>query len=263
MIKPARMLIVSFVLIINSFAESPDKNGWYIFKWIEKPSASGPSKDALPKDKTRFNLITSFAEKEGTKSFIKTQSQLREGDVIAYRMRKWQARKKILKGDLSKISYRLLKYGHLAIVIADPDNPKKLRVFSSESFKGPNIRENIMSLATHDWDCYRLDKWGQVDISRLHEFVKISREKAGKWYGYDFSGMFGLWNSNLQPDSPRNIGHDYICSTVVLAALYYSGLELDAYQRHGIADIVTPYQVVQSRGRLTANPGVQINVKIR
>jgi hypothetical protein len=99
------------------------------------------------------------------------------------------------------------------------------------------------------------------DVGRMREFVSLSRARGEDWYGYDFSGMFGLWNSNLKPDRPGSIGHDYICSTVVVAALYYAGLQLDAIQRGGIADVVTPKQVVTSRGHFIPLPEVEIRLE--
>ena len=82
------------------------------------------------------------------------------------------------------------------------------------------------------------------------EFVEKSQEKAGTWIGYDFSGMFGVWNSNLRPSEAKAIGHDYICSTVVAAALYYAGADMKVSARAGWLDLVSPRQVVMSHGRL-------------
>ncbi|MEJ2407549.1 MAG: hypothetical protein P8171_25460, partial [Candidatus Thiodiazotropha sp.] len=164
-------------------------------------------------------------------------------------------------GDLAKLGYGLLKYGHLAIVVDEQGDSGKLRLFSSESFKGPNTREDIATLKEHSFDVYRLDKWNRVDVQRFHEFVQLAKDKAGKWYGYDFSGMFGLWNSNLRPTRAEEIGHDYICSTVVVTALYYGGVELDAIQRNGIADVVTPLQVVASKGRVIDSPKGELVVE--
>lgn len=246
------LLALCAVLIVPAWAADapPEKGGgWYILRWLEKPDSNGESVKAKPEDRTEFQYIKSFDRKEGDAGFNGAKQQLRAGDVIAYRLPKWEARKQIfLKLDLTKLGYRLLKYGHLAIVVDDPANPGKLRVFSSQSFKGPNVREDLDTLRDHDWDAYRLDKPGRLDVARLNEFVKLSQEKAGKWYGYDFSGMFGLWNSNLRPTKEDEIGHDYICSTVVLTALHYAGVQLDASGRKGYLDLVSPYQVVKSKG---------------
>lgn len=193
-------------------------------------------------------------------AFTQLLGQLREGDVIAYRMAAGEARKKILTGDVAKIGYRLFKYGHLALLVNDPATPGQLRIFSSQSFQGANLHEGLDTLSTHTFDVYRLDKWSRVDKTRINEFVQLALKKAGHWYGYDFSGMFGLWNSNLVPSKPDEIGHDYICSTLVLTALYYSGLELDAYRRGGLLDIVTPAQVVESKGRLVTPPEGTLDV---
>jgi hypothetical protein len=253
-------------LMFNALAVSaeegagpPKGGGWYILRWVETPDTNGVAKEIKPEDRTEFKYVHSYERTNGDAGFAEAGKQLREGDVIAYRLPKWEARKQIfLKLDLTKIGYRLLKYGHLAIVVDDPANPGKLRVFSSQSFKGPNVREDIDTLRDHDWDVYRLDKWERVDVNRLREFVKLSQQKAGHWYGYDFSGMFGLWNSNLRPTKPDEIGHDYICSTIVLTALHYAGVQLDATARKGWLDLVSPYQVVKSKGRLVTPPSITL-----
>lgn len=112
-------------------------------------------------------------------SFGERKSMLREGDVIAYWMKKDEAHKAVSKGQLSKIGYRLLSYGHLAILVKDPADPNKLLLFSSQSFQGPNTKERIDTLKDHSWDAYRLDQWDRIDTDRLHEFVALAKGKAG------------------------------------------------------------------------------------
>jgi hypothetical protein len=247
------------LLAVNVQAE------WFVLRWIEKPAKNGPSTKVERKDRAHFLRRASYNHlKESVETFITRKSELREGDVIAYKLDKKHARRKIfLEGKLNIIGYRLLKYGHLGMVIKDPKDPSKLLLFSSHSFVGPNVKEDLDTLITHSWDCYRLDKWDRVDKPRLYDFVSKVRERAEAWYGYDFSGMFGLWNSNLQPEKPSKIGHDYICSTVIVAALYYSGLELDAVQRDGVLDLVTPKQVVSSDGRFIPLPEIELAVETK
>lgn len=244
-------MVLLVALLPLAYGDDPDEpKGWFILRWVEKTNPRGPSSESTPVETTSFSRVLAFEEADGVDAFTKLQPQLREGDLIAYHLEKGDARRAILKGQLNKVGYRLLKYGHLAIVVEDPEQPGQLRLFSSQSFKGPNTDEAIETLATHSWHAYRLDKWDRLDTDRFHEFVREASARSGNWRGYDFSGMFGLWNSNLQPTSPEEIGHDYICSTVVAAALHYAGVELDAVQRGGLADLVSPQQVVGSKGRL-------------
>jgi hypothetical protein len=90
--------------------------------------------------------------------------------------------------------------------------------------------------------------------------VRVAVARAQGWKGYDFSGMLGLWSSNLRPRSPREVGQDYICSSIVAAVFYYSGLELDAIRRQTL-ELLTPQQVVSSRGRIVALPRVELVVE--
>lgn len=254
-------IICLFALVACASNNHDQKNqGWHTLRWVEKPAARGVSQQADPKDRTQFDLVTSFDQAE-PKSFESRKATLREGDLVAYWMKKGEARRAIFKGNLNSIGYRLLSYGHLAIVVKDPENKNRLRLFSSQSFKGANIREDIDTLKDHSWDSYRLDQWNRIDRKRLYEFVEVAQSKAGHWAGYDFSGMFALWNSNLKPDHSHEVGHDYICSTVVVAALYYSGLELDAVQREGLLDLVSPKQVVTSKGRIIPVPEVELKTE--
>jgi hypothetical protein len=241
-------------------AKDTKNEGWHTLRWIEKPSSRGVSQQADPVNRTRFDFVTDF-DQQDPQSFDARKAELREGDLIAYWMKKRAARHAIFRGNLNSVGYRLLSYGHLAMVVKDPDDPNKLVLLSSQSFKGANIKENVETLKDHSWNSYRLDQWDRIDKSRLREFVKLSSAKAGHWAGYDFSGMFALWNSNLKPDHAEHIGHDYICSTVVVAALYYSGLELDAVQRGGLLDLVSPKQVVTSKGRIIPVPDVELKVE--
>ncbi len=238
-------------------ANNKPSQGLEMLHWVEKPASQGASHQADPKDRTQFDLISSF-DQERPNTFESRKATLREGDLVAYWMKEGQARSAIFTGNVNSIGYRLFKYGHLAIVVKDPENKNKLRLFSSQSFKGVNIREDIDTLKDHSWNSYRLDQWNRVDQMRLYEFVELAQARAGNWAGYDFSGMFALWNSNLKPSHAHEIGHDYICSTVVVAALYYSGLELDAVQRNGLFDLVSPKQVVTSKGRIVALPKVKL-----
>ncbi len=239
------------LLLVGAYPAQAEAE-WFILNWMERPASRGPSTQAQPEERIEFLHVFSFDKKKHDDvGWTTTRSLLKEGDVIAYRKEAWEARKEIfLAGQLNVIGYRLFKYGHMAMVIKDPDDENKLRLLSSWSFHGPNIQEDLDSLRDHSWDAYRLNRWDRVDKRRFYEFIHLVREKAEKWYGYDFPGMFGLRNSNLRPGKPEEIGHSYICSTVIVAALQYAGVELDAYQRFGVGDIVTPLQLVSSPGRI-------------
>ncbi len=250
-------MLISAILALAGCSTSRPKGVWGL-RWIERPAVDGPSKHAAPEDVTRFSRVVTYDHHKDVARAPVVTGSLVEGDVVAYWMSTAEARFKVLTGRLNAIGYRLFVYGHLAIVVADPDHPGELRLFSSESFRGPNCAEGLATLATHSFDVYRLDRWDRVDVGRLHEFVKLARAKGNHWYGYDFSGLLGLWNSPLRPGRPRDIGHDYICSTVVVAALHYAGVALDAVRQNGFADICTPKQVVSSHGCIVPPPEIDL-----
>ncbi|MGE4550701.1 MAG: hypothetical protein AAEJ57_04875, partial [Opitutales bacterium] len=188
--------------------------------------------------------------------------KLQIGDVIAYRKEKWRGRREIFsQGKLTVVGYRLFKYGHLAIVAEDPENPEHKVLFTSQSKIGVNIDEDVDTLRIHNWDAYRLDKWDRVNEERFRQYVNLCRKAAGHFFGYDFTGMFALWNDNLRPTEKSNIGSEYICSTAVLTILYYAGFESDAIRRDGWLDLVTPYQVVKATGRFIPLPASGVTEK--
>ena len=181
-------------------------------------------------------------------------SQVKVGDVIAYRKEKWSARRELFaEGKLTVIGYRLFRYGHLAIVVEDPDNAGKKVLFTSQSRKGVNADEDLNTLRSHNWDAYRLDKPHRLDLKRLRAGVRRCMNRAGHFFGYDFTGMFALWNEDLKPESLRDFGAEYICSTSVVTLLYFAGFESDSTPRQGM-DLVTPYQVVRAKGRFIKPP---------
>jgi len=237
--------------------EQSDQGEWVILNWVEEPAKNRSLMLAEREDRTAFLKVFSFEKNQNNESWTSIRQNIQEGDLIAYRKDKWEARKNIfLKAQINQIGYRLFKYGHLAIAIRESDDENTLRLLSSQALKGPNIREDIATLKNYSWDVYRLNRWDRVDKMRFYEFVNLVRQKAERWYGYDFPGVFGLWNSNLRPIKPQDIGRTYSCSTVILAALYYAGLELDAFHRSGIADIITPLQIVRSKGRIVPLPEI-------
>lgn len=223
------------------------RSGIFLFRWLERPATSRAVQQADPKDQGHFTYAGSFDPEDGAEVFGKVTSGLREGDVIAYRMKRWESLKGILKGQLNQVGYHILEYGHLAILVGDGGGGPRL--FSSQSFKGPNEDESLATLKTHRWDIFRLDQPQRLDHARLREFADLAMQKAGHWYGYDFVGMFGLWNTTLKPDRPKEVRRAYICSTVVVAALHYAKVETSAVNRKGMLDLVSPRQVVASRCR--------------
>ena len=243
--KPLSFFLL--VLCLAGFACTHSRRGLFVMRWVEKPMYTEDMQDVPEKKRLHFDEVDGYSE--GEEGFSEVMQGLREGDVIAYRMTTKESRGDVLKGRLNSAGYRLLDYGHLAI-LTQIDGNETLKLLSSQAFKGPNTKEDVHSLKDHSFDVFRLNRWDKVDLGRFHDFVQKSQEKAGNWIGYDFSGMFGVWNSNLRPNDAKAIGHDYICSTIVAAALYYAGADMKVSGRAGWLDLVSPRQVVTSHGYL-------------
>lgn len=262
MIKLLSILILLSLVACAPSGEDHRHRGWISLRWMEKPSPTGPSHEADPADRTKFATICSY-DKDQPKTFKNRKSKLREGDVIAYWMKKREAAKAISRGNLAGPGYSMLTHGHLSIIIKDPKDSDKLVIYTAHPFKGPHTDLDLESLAEKSWDVYRLDQWDRVDKPRFYEFVDLSIDKAGNLTGYDFTGMFGLWNAGIEPSHPDEIGNDYICSTMIVAALHYAGLKLDAVNRDGLLDLISPGQVVRSQGCIVPIPDVQIVKEVR
>ena len=248
--KRARVKFLQVLLLIFCLAGvacTQSRRGLFVMRWVEKPVYTEDMKDVPEEKRLHFDKVGGYTEED--EGFSDVMQELREGDVIAYRMTPKESGGDILKGRVNSVGYSVLDYGHLAI-LTYVDGNETLKLLSSQAFKGPNTKEDVHTLKDHSFDVYRLNRWDKVDLDRFHDFVQKSQEKAGNWIGYDFSGMFGVWNSNLRPSEAKAIGHDYICSTIVAAALYYAGADMKVSGRAGWLDLVSPRQVVMSHGYL-------------
>lgn len=217
-------------------------------RWI-KPTKGEVSSHTVPREKrAHFDLVCSFTK--GDKGFAQVRRVIQEGDVIAFRMTNKEKRDGILRGNLKTVSYMVYSYAHLAITVRDPDRPDALLLFTSQAARGPNTMDGLDELENHTIDIYRLNRWRQMDRVRLREFVAISLRKANKVFGYNFAGMVGLWSNCLEPHIPSEVGDDYLCSTAVAAALHYAGLDLDAVRCCEALNMISPWRVVTSTGRM-------------
>ena len=235
---------------------------WILWARKKKPSRPGPWRKGFWAGLAVFLGVTSLALSGKLSKHVEIsdeawagiRAELKVGDVIAYRKEKWSARRELFaEGKFPVLGYRLFRYGHLAIVVDDPKVPGRKALFTSQSKKGVNMDEDIDSLRTHSWESWRLDKWHRIDKERIREGILRCQEKGGHFFGYDFTGMFALWNENLKPEDAKDFGNEYICSTAVVTLLYYGGFESDSTPRRGM-DLITPYQVVRAKGRFVKPP---------
>ena len=82
-----------------------------------------------------FALFGSFPKHTeiSDEEWSKIVNDIRIGDVIGYRKEKWSARRELFaEGKATVIGYRLFKYGHLAIVVDDPEVPGRKALFTSQ-----------------------------------------------------------------------------------------------------------------------------------
>ena len=218
--------------------------------WIQRAFVPRPSRLAEPGDRLEFECVGRFRRKNGEAGLGKETALLQEGDLIAARLGKLKAGSDLfLKGEKYATGYTFFKYGHLDLVLRDQDAESELVLFTCNGTYGVNSKRHLSDLGDRDWDVYRMKDWSRVDRERLLEFVRISiiQEKGPE--SYDDLSAAGFRNANLKPKTQEDIGGGYTCSTVIAAALYYAGVELDQTRASSYIDIVTPKQVVTSKGR--------------
>ena len=217
-------------------------------RWIKPTEAELTACNVPTGKRAKFDIIASYTK--GAENFEAVRKTIQVGDLVAVRMTEKEKRDGVKHGSVKAVSYMVMKYAHMAIVVKDPKDPKVLCLYTSQGARGPNIEDGLDELELHTIDIYRLDLWKQLDMVRLNEFVVTSLKKKNKIFGYNFIGMVGIWSNYLEPKSPKDIGDDYLCSTAVAAALHYAGLDLDAVRCCEAFNMISPLRVVTSTGRM-------------
>ena len=223
--------------------------------WVERSFVPIPSRLADIENRMEFELVTEYRRKSGGDGLRKKTALLQEGDLVAARLRKIEAGTDFfLKWKKYAAGYTFLKYGHLDLVMRDPGGGDKLVLFTCNGNEGVNIKRDLSDLNNRDWDVYRTKDWNRIDRERLLEFVRkcVVQEKGEESYG-DLSSL-GFGNANLKPATLQDVDGKYTCSTVIAAALYYAGVELDKTRGSSQMDLVTPKQIVTSKGRFFSVP---------
>ena len=218
--------------------------------WLQRAWVPKPSRLAKREDRVTFQRVSSYRRYEGKQGLMEKIRLLREGDLITASLGKVESGMDfIFRRRTNYIAYTVLDYGHLDIVICDPGGSGKLVLFTCTTKEGVNAKRQLLDLDNRDWDVYRINDWQRVDQARLYEFVEIGLKRGQNSETYDNFSAVGLRNANLKPKTPEDIGGGYICSTVVAAALHYAGVELDNTRNSAYVDLVSPKQVITSKGR--------------
>lgn len=172
------------------------------------------------------------------------------GDIVAFWMSHDDALSYLRRGVIQKVPYEIFRYGHVALVVESPDHPGEMRLLQLAMGQAANIDSGLDYLDDKQWRVFR-PPVGSVDCERLTQFVdRVVETASDPSKAYDYPGVLGWRNSPWQPESLDEIGCRYSCATLVVAALHYSGYELDAVHRGGRLDVVTPKQVVMSFGEV-------------
>lgn len=243
---PASIALVSFLVASCHRLDTPCSLG--APRWIRPTKAERQEHKVPERDRAHFRMVATHSKHTGNPDRL--IGTIREGDVLAFRMTRRQKKHGLLHGSVRTFGYFIMKYAHLAIAVRDPADPGQLRLYTSEALRGPNLLNDLGELRNHSFDVYRLDKAHRLDLRRLREFAAISSQKTNRLFGYNFLGMLGIWGNFLEPQSPSDIGDDYICSTSVAAALHYAGLDLDRVRCCEALNLISPWRVIKSGGTL-------------
>jgi len=218
--------------------------------WLQRAFVPRPSRLANPEDRLSFKPVTSYRRNMGEAGLTEKIKLLKEGDLVAASLGKIESgHDLIVNRRLNYIAYTVLDYGHLDIVVNDPGGSDEKVLFTCQSFEGVNAKRRLQDLGNRDWDAFRISNWERVDRDRLYNFIRIGIERGQNEDTYDNLSALGFRNANLKPRTKDDIGGGYICSTAVVSALYYAGVELDNMRSSSYIDLVSPKQVVTSKGR--------------
>ena len=244
-------VLIIVILTFNSGCVLNDKAMVPKPSWLQRAFVPRPSRLAEPKDRLFFEPVTSYRRNMGEAGLVEKIKLLKEGDLVAASLGKIESSHDlIVNRRLNYIAYTVLDYGHLDIVVIDPEGSDEKVLFTCQSFEGVNAKRRLQDLDNRDWDAFRMTNWERVDRERLYEFIKIALERGlNKDAYYDNLSAIGMRNANLKPVSKNDIGGGYICSTAVVSALYYAGVELDNMRSSSYIDLVSPKQVFTSEGR--------------
>lgn len=175
-------------------------------------------------------------------------ADLRPGDVVAFQMSQQEAWRWIRAGKVQKVPYDFFRYGHLALVVPDPEGGRGWRLLQVAMGQAVQADSGPEYLEGKEWRAFRPEE-GAVDEEKLRRFTELVLEKASDPKKvYDWWGVAGIRNETFRVRDEGQIGGRYTCATLVVAALDYSGYSLDAVHRGGWLDLVTPLQVVESGG---------------
>ena len=157
------------------------------------------------------------------------------------------------KGKIQKFPYELFRYGHLAIVVPDPNGTGELRLLQVAMKQAVSAVDGLEYLSDKTWEIHR-PPTAPIDLARLNEFTaRVTENTSDPKHAFDYVSVTGWNNSPRQPEHESNIGDKFSCATLVIAGLHYSGYELDAVHRGGRFDLVTPRQVIESHGTVRKN----------
>jgi len=246
--KKTQLLIVFGALAvayISSCTQSPIHNGRLPFSLMEKPPSERSAKRKLSGDIQKMEKLMTYHADKNKSELKENKRQIKNGDVIAFYMSHKEAGEYLKKAKVQKVPYELFRYGHLGIVVPDPDNPNKKKLLQLAMKQVANIDDDLSYLDDKNWVVYRP---ASIDEKKLSEFTQSALSKSKLKKAYDYSGAFGIKNAKHKPTKESEIAKEYTCCTIVVAALYYSGYELHSTHRGGILDIITPRQVVESWG---------------
>lgn len=243
-VNAVTMAVLSTGVFSSCSAISPH-SGRFPFSLSERPPKHGSTKAAAK----RMAIVL----KHDTASGVPDAAVLRNiqpGDVIAFHMSHREAWTWLRRGNVQKLPYELFRYGHIALVVPEPDKKPwragHFRLLQIAMKQAANADAGPEYLTGKSWVVYRPPA-GSVDQSKLKEFTAAVTVSAGDpKKAYDYCGTLGLKNAPWLAGSREKIGHKFTCATLVAGGLNYAGYPLDAVHRGGWLDIVTPRQVVES-----------------
>jgi len=228
--------------------QSPHHNGRPPFNLLEKaPSAHSLSRK-LDQPREQLHQLTPLTfHQANSPNFLNSAKQLRAGDLIAFHMSHQDALRHLAHIRIEKVPYELFQFGHLSLVVENPQQTQQLRLLQCSINQAINLDSDLNYLRDKHWIAYRPAT--SLNLKRLRQFTLLILEKGSNpKTAYHHPSIIGLKPKGLYPDTPQEIASSYTCCTLNVAALHYAGYTLHPKNDQLLRplDIITPAQVINS-----------------
>ena len=127
-----------------------------------------------------MSLVFQYRHSEGPIP-NRLRASIRPGDVIAFHMSHREAWTWLQKGSIQKLPYELFRYGHIALIVPDPEkslDSSDSRLLQIAMNQAANTTDSLEYLNNKSWHVFR-PPHGRVSPAKLVSFTRQVVQTAG------------------------------------------------------------------------------------